>query len=373
MICFAWAGFPQYAARCIRTLVDATKEDVVVVATKPKVPIEGMDALCGCEVIWIEYSETRPLVEILKGRMPRVLFVTGWKVRVFQAFRDQVKRWGTKVVSMVDNNQLAGIASLLSIHGLKLAIREAMKALRFKFLIKGKFDAYFVPGKSGERLLSNYGVPKKQIMKGMYSADSALFGCDVPLSAREKKIIYVGQYIERKNVMRMVEAFAKAVTIGNCKGWTLELYGSGSQREELTSKVANLNIGLKPYDAKITVRDFVQPEQLASLYKGARALCLPSLEEHWGLVVHEAALSGCMLLLSRYVGASEDLLKFDSDDCINGELFDPYSEVDIKDAFGKFLCMTEVELDAAQEASLASAEKISKDSFAKSVMQIIEE
>lgn len=372
MICFAWAGFPQYAARCIRTLVDTTKEEVVVVATKPKVPIEGMDALCGCKVIWIEYSETRPLVEILAGRMPRVLFVTGWKVRVFQAFRDQVKGRGSKVVSMVDNNQLAGIATLLSIHGLKLAIRETMKALRFKFLIKGKFDAYFVPGKSGEELLSNYGVHKNQIVHGLYSADSTLFSCDVPLSARKKKIIYVGQYIERKNVLPMVEAFAKAVKIANCKGWALELYGSGSQREELNTNVAVLNEGLKTYDAKISVSDFVQPEHLAMLYKGARALCLPSLEEHWGLVVHEAALSGCMLLLSRYVGASEDLVLFDGSNGINGKIFDPYSSIDIKDAFVKFLCMTDAELDIAQKASLAMAAKISKEGFAKSVIQIVE-
>jgi len=372
MICFAWAGFPQYAARCIRTLVNTTGEDVVIVATKPRVPIEGMDALCGCEVIWIEYSETRPIIEILNGRMPRALFVTGWKVRVFKDFRDQARGCGCKVVSMVDNNQLMGIAPLLSFHGLRLAIRESMKALRFKCFIKGKFDAYFVPGKSGERLLSNYGVPQKQIVKGLYSSDSTLFGSDVPLSAREKKIIYVGQYIERKNVVRMVDAFAKAVAIANCKGWVLELYGSGSQKEELMSKAAELNVGLKAYDARIVVRDFTQPAQLARLYQGARALCLPSLEEHWGLVVHEAALNGCMLLLSRYVGASEDLVLFDGCDGINGKLFDPYNAIDIKDAFVKFLLMTDTELDSAKKASLAMAAKISKDGFAKSVIQIVE-
>ena len=371
MICFAWTGFPQYAARCIRSLVDMSGEDVVVIATKPKVPIDGMDALCGCEVIWIEYTETRPLVEILNGRRPSVLIVSGWKVRVFNSFRDQAKECGCKVVSMVDNNFLTGIGSRWGFRGLKLIIRESLKAIRFRCFIKRKYDAYFVPGKSGERLLSKYGVPKNQIVHGLYSADSALFGCVTSLSDREKKIIYVGQYVERKNVLRMVDAFAKAVKTANCMGWVLELYGSGSLREELISKASVQNVELKAYDARIEVCNFTQPEQLARLYQGARALCLPSLEEHWGLVVHEAALSGCALLLSRYVGASEDLLLCKGGEVINGKLFDPYDTTDMQLAFIKFFRMTDAELGSAQRASLEMAAKISKDGFAKSVMQII--
>lgn len=371
MICFAWAGFPQYAARCIRSLVDVAGEDVIVIATKPRVPIDGMDALCGCEVIWIEYSETRPLIEILNWRMPSVLFVTGWKVRVFKSFRDEAKKQGCKVVSMVDNNMPTGAFPRWGFRGLMLATREFAKALRFKLFLSGKYDAYFVPGASGERLLSYYGVPKKKIMHGLYSADASLFSCGVPLSAREKKIIYVGQYIERKNVLRMIEAFAKAVKNANSKGWILELYGSGSLREVLQSKAVKLNAELSIIDSRIAISDFVQPEQLAGLYHSARALCLPSLEEHWGLVVHEAALSGCMLLLSRYVGAAEDLVAHDGDEGINGKLFDPYNIKDIEVAFERFLRTTDTELDAAQKESLEKAAKISKKKFANSVLQIV--
>ncbi len=34
---------------------------------------------------------------------------------------------------------------------------------------------------------------------------------------------------------------------------------------------------------------------------------LPSLVEAWGLVVHEAALSGCALILSDRIGSADDL------------------------------------------------------------------
>jgi glycosyltransferase involved in cell wall biosynthesis len=51
----------------------------------------------------------------------------------------------------------------------------------------------------------------------------------------------------------------------------------------------------------------VQPEQLAGRFRQARFFVLPSRWEAWGLVVHEAALSGCGLVLSDHIGSAEDL------------------------------------------------------------------
>lgn len=61
-----------------------------------------------------------------------------------------------------------------------------------------------------------------------------------------------------------------------------------------------------PPHPRIKVHGFVQPEQLGALYRSARIFALPSLSEAWGLVVHEAALSGCQLLLSETIGARHD-------------------------------------------------------------------
>ena len=91
---------------------------------------------------------------------------------------------------------------------------------------------------------------------------------------------------------------------------------------------------------------FVQPEALAAEYSQARIFCLPSVDEHWGLVVHEAALSGCVLALSERVGAAEDLLGDD-----NGVRFDP---TDMDDMVGKLRwAMTQPE-DSAEAAGRAS-------------------
>jgi glycosyltransferase involved in cell wall biosynthesis len=75
----------------------------------------------------------------------------------------------------------------------------------------------------------------------------------------------------------------------------LHLCGSGEQKDMI------------PRDPRIIVENFVQPEELAKRYHAARFFILPSLSEAWGLVVHEAALCGCALILSDEVGSGDDL------------------------------------------------------------------
>ena len=58
----------------------------------------------------------------------------------------------------------------------------------------------------------------------------------------------------------------------------------------------------------IEVEGFLQPEEVAERMRQSRFLVLPSREDHWGLVVHEAALSGCGLIVSDNVGAGADLV-----------------------------------------------------------------
>ena len=333
MICFAWWGFPQYAARCIGAFVKGASERVVVLATRPAVPIEGMEDLCKCQVIWVEENDQRSITDLV-GEIPKVIFTSGWCIPAFNRYCDEVRRDNGLVFAMVDNNYVP-------------SIKETLRALRFRLFLCNKFNGFLVPGNSGVRLLKAYGVDEKLIVKGMYSADGSIFKNGLSLCRRDKKIIYVGQFIERKNVRRMVMAFAKAnESVGG--DWILDLYGCGSLQGELERMGTQ---GVK-------IHAFVQPEQLAGLYREARIFCLPSIEEHWGLVVHEAALSGCVLLLSNKVGAGEDLLG-----ASNGFSFDPKSESEMIVAFRKAMSMSEDSLTKAHQESLALAKTVSIDRF----------
>ena len=330
--------------------VKSTTEKVVIVATCPKVPIRGMEAVCGCPLQWVDFDEKRTLREIL-GEVPCAAIVSGWFSPLFNRWRDEVRVQGGNVAAMCDNNWMGW------------SFREFAKAIRFRLLFRNKYDGFFAPGASGVKLLRFYGVNREKIATGLYSADATTFHDGKPLSEREKKIIYVGQFIERKNVRRLVQAFARA----NVPSWSLDLYGSGPLKDELLELASTLNSQLSTLNSCIGVHDFVQPEQLAGLYQSARLFCLPSLWEHWGLVVHEAVLSGCPLLLSRQIGAADDLLVEGK----NGWTFDQYCVDDMARVLKRAMELDGAALSAMQTESLQMAKNASLEKFVSGVKKMI--
>lgn len=344
MIVFAWSGFLQYAARCVGAFVKATDENVVVVATRPRVPIEGMEKLCGCPVHWIDGGVG---VEERWTEDVDTLIVSGWGIPAFNQLADDVRRRGGRVICMVDNNFV-------------FSVKEIVKAIRFRLKLRKKYDGFFVPGKSGRRLLRFYGVPDDKIAEGLYSADESLFTPGLPLSKREKMIIYVGQLCDRKNVKRMCEAFEMAKVKGVGVGrWELHLYGAGPLKEELTQTIQNSKT------QTIHIHDFLQPEELAAKYREARVFCLPSVEEHWGLVVHEAALSGCFLLLSDVVGAAEDFATKE-----NAALFGAEDLKAMTAAFKRVMTMDDEALDRAGEICVKMSKNASLDKFVQGLRML---
>lgn len=345
MICFAWDGLPQYAAREIGAFAKGSVERVVAIATRPLVPIAGMEEYIGCPLVWVE-PNAKPDLQALFGELPRVLVLSGWNIPAFTRCRDRVRAHGGKAFAMVDNNN-------------GRSVKDYLRALRFRLFLRNKYDGFLVPGASGRQLLHFYGVPDALIAEGLYAADETLFHTDVAHApaARAKKIVFVGQFCERKNVLRMCEAFLQANTAGD---WTLELYGCGPLQGALEALIARTNT------SAITLHGFRQPEDLAEVYRSARALCLPSHVEHWGLVVHEAALSGCYLLLSNAVGAAEDFL---SDR--NGSSFSSTSVLEMTQAFGRLMAMNDESFIASSTASVEMAKRLGLHKFVEGVNYLL--
>lgn len=340
MICFAWNGFPQYAARCVAAFVRQTMERVVVVATRPDVPILGMESLAGCPVKWISENEDCSLVECC-GELPSVLFVSGWATPVFNRFREEVRFRGGRVIIAVDNNYVGGII-------------EWLKSVRFRLRYRDRADGFMVPGRSGYRLMRYYGVSPDRIYSGLYAADSTLFKGERPLSLRAKRILFVGRLTNRKNVLALCEAFL-AISLNEREGWKLILCGCGPLREAI------------PQTEAIQVRDFVQPAALSKMYGDARVFVLPSKEEHWGLVVHEAALSGCLLLLSKQVGAAEDFVGEG-----NGILFDAFDRHALRVALKKAMAYDHEALCRAQAESVRLSSRVSIAVFASEMNRFVQ-
>ena len=332
-VVFCWSGFPQYAARCVGAFVKRTGADVKVIATRPKVPVEGMENLCGCPVRWVEWDD----MQLDVGNVD-VVCVTGWHVPAFVKFFNRARRGGSRVVCMIDNNMSLMLSP-------RERATEVAKKWRFKLLKERLFDGYIVPGRSGRRLLEWYGVDPSLISEGMYSADSLLFYDGGALDKRPKRVIYVGQFSERKNVRRLCDAFRALI---DRDGWELHMYGCGP------IKIASGD--------GVVAHPFRQPDELAGEYRMSRVFCLPSIEEHWGLVVHEAALSGCALCLSERIGAAEDFIGEK-----NGRTFDPFRTADLSAKLSELMSLDGEELCRVHDESVRLASRASLDRFVEAV------
>jgi glycosyltransferase involved in cell wall biosynthesis len=265
---------------------------------------------------------------------------SGWSVKAFNHIAKDVRASNGKVILMFDVNY-------------RFSFKECLKALRFRLFLSKRFDAVFVPGKGSVELMRFYGVAKDKIITGVYAADSTLFTNGGELAKRPKKMVYVGRLCKRKNVRGLCKAFVKAG--GPEKGWNLEIYGCGEDRDMLHK-----------YNPAVKIHDFLQPEELAKVYQNARCFVLPSFEEPWGLVVHEAALSGCVLLLSDRVGAVKDLLGEG-----NGFTFNPYSLKSFVCAMRKVFELDDNALSKAQSVSLSLSKTKSLKTFVDGVKAIV--
>lgn len=338
MIAFSWNGLPQYAARLMRAAVESLEEPSVIIGSPPSVPIKGMEEALGRKIHWVDASLPTTWAELGVG-VPRIFFQSGWAYPAFSRLGDEVRAKGGKVVLLSDNNLRGGW-------------RQAIGALAFRAIYRRKFDAWLCPGASGSKLAQRYGMPPDRIWQGMYGADPKVFFPGPRLSARPKRIIFVGQYVERKNCLGLASAFQAIV--GDFPGWELHLYGSGPLMSSL------------PIHPAIRVNPFVQPEQLGELYRAARVFALPSHKEAWGLVVHEAALSGCALLLSDQIGAADDFAGKQ-----NAVIFDHASDESLRGALVTMMSRDEASLDRAGEESLSLAADFGPARFAASVRDIV--
>ena len=337
-IAIGWNGLPAYGAR----LIKAAQRKVgafPVLATRPAVPIEGMEAILGQPVYWID-DDAEPHWSDFGLEIPKLYFQTGWGHAPLNALGAEVRANGGKVVAMVDNPW-------------KRTLRQMIGAFVFRFKYRNYFSAIMVPGKRARQLCRFFGVTHERIFEGMYGGDPEVFKSPVALNKRRKRFIFVGQFIERKGVLELAKAFSQ---LGDAaKDWSLLMVGSGP-----------LEAQLREYSS-IEICAFAQPDRIATLLADSRCLVLPSREEHWGLVVHEAALSGCQLVLSRAVGAGSDLLKHG----VNGFVFKNLATCEIAAALKCVIDQNDSDYSCGSEYSLERAKDYGPDRWAEEFSRIL--
>ena len=334
---FMWAGLPDYGARLIRAFIESGTAEVQVIATLPSVPILGMEQSLGQAVLWIK--DDAPVTwQSLGLRVPDVLFQGGWAQASFRSLAAEARLQGSKIVLMNDQNWQGGLR------------HRIVDPLRYRAKYLKKFDAAFGPGKSGARYARAMGFPPSRIVTGLYGADPIVFYGGSPLKLRPKSFLFIGQLIARKNILNLVQAFLKIAV--EFPDWKLIICGSGKLQPQI------------PVHWQIQVQGFVQPIELAEKLRLSRCLVLPSLEEHWGLVVHEAASCGCALALSNTVGSAVDFTT---------ETFNPRDLKAMENALRRIAAWTDEEWERADTTSRQAAQQFGPAQFARSVQHLVDE
>lgn len=117
-------------------------------------------------------------------------------------------------------------------------------------------------------------------------------GDPAPPSPDPPYLLYVGNLLPHKNLVRLVEAFALVRRVASCR---LVIRGSGrpSYARALRARIEEL--GLSP---AVSFVDYAADDALRRLYAGATCLVLPSLAEGFGLPILEAMASGTPVVTS---------------------------------------------------------------------------
>jgi glycosyltransferase involved in cell wall biosynthesis len=339
-VAFSWNGLPQYAARLLRGALDAIGDDCAVIGSPPTVPVEGMERALRHKVHWVD-ADRQTTWRALDLEVPDIYFQSGWAYPAFSALGSEVRRNGGHVIGMSDANWRGDWRQVV------------LGAAAFRLHYRNHFDAMLVPGRQGEQLMRWFGLPRHRVRHGMYGADPDLFGGGPPLADRDPTFLFVGQFIDRKDVLGLAQAFVRIAD--RHPAWRLSLIGGGEQRSEI------------PAHPRITIEDFVQPEQLVDRFRAARFFVLPSLKEAWGLVVHEAALCGCGLILSHRIGSGDDLAS-----TANGVRFRAGNVADLARALDEAARFDAGQLAAAEEASRRLACQFGPERFGREAAQLVQ-
>ncbi|MBZ0317046.1 MAG: glycosyltransferase family 4 protein [Anaerolineae bacterium] len=214
-------------------------------------------------------------------------------------------------------------------------------------------------------LMSYYAVSEQKIRVVYPGVDESLAPVHDPAELTrvrakyglpEQYLFFLGTLQPRKNIARLVEAFAKcrsssgnrevALVLGGQKGW---LY-----QEAWTSGVEG-----------VILPGYIADEDVATLYSGARALVFPSLYEGFGFPVIEAMRCDTPVLCSNTSSLPE----------LGGEaalLVNPLDTDEIAQGIGRLVENPELRRQLTEKGQI-QAQKFSWANAAKQTMHVLEE
>ncbi len=293
---------------------------------------------------------------------PDAVAIAGWGSSDARACLAWCRKQGAKAILMSETREA---------DGRRVWWKELLKSR-----IVHRFDAALVGGRSHRDYLVKLGMGEERVRFGYNVVNNGYFAeqaaeetRNAECGTRNPYFLASNRFIERKNLARLVEAYAQFLnrpsTIDHQpSAWDLCLLGDGELKRDLMTRCRSLNLNVvegapwetgpesaillrqgsegqirnpQPNGARQTAAGspegeaggrrrsaivyfpgFRQIEELPRFYAQAGCFIHPALEEPWGLVLNEAMACGLPVLSGDNAGAAEELVA----EGVNGWTFD---------------------------------------------------
>ena len=311
----------------------------------------------------------RRLKAELDALSPGVLFYPGWSDPAALCMLRYARKRDIPGVMMSDSTAFDRHRSW---------VRE-----RVKERVVSMADAMLVAGTRHVDYCEQLGMPRARICTGYDVVDNDHFarGADqarehaselrTKLGLPERYFLACGRFVEKKNWLRLLEAFAGYRDRSGSGALSLVIVGDGPLAPAMRALCERR--GIAEYVRWV---GFQQYQELPAVYALAAALVHASTVDQWGLVVNEALAAGIPVLVSERCGCAPDLVRAGE----NGWTFDPYHVEGLTALLAKVSGLSEAEraalgtrgreviadwsIERFAEGAVAAA-RIAKGEFAK--------
>jgi glycosyltransferase involved in cell wall biosynthesis len=279
---------------------------------------------------------------IVSSFSPDLVYVSG---RMDKGYLKTIKKHLTKIpIVMGCDTQL------------NRGFKQKVQKILANFLYHQYFTHIWVAGKRQYAFAKYIKFKEEQILSNLYSGDTNLFSNIVKPKSIKRRILFVGRLEKIKNIDKLIDAWNK-ITDPIKDDWILTLIGEGVF--EATAKQIK----------GIEVTGYLEQEKMIPYITESSFFCLPSINEPWGVVVHELSSAGMPLLLSRKVGAGDDFLI----NGFNGYFINENSTIDIKNGLLKLMKLDEDKFKTMGLRSKELAQRISSKISAASLISVLED
>jgi glycosyltransferase involved in cell wall biosynthesis len=341
-----WTGLSGYLVACLRELVNRDV-DLLVVFEEPTndAPFQ-LDLEIGAAMFpWSGQPAFPQIEQRLERFKPHILVIAGWHVRVY---RQVASRWqGRSLRVLCTDNPWTG------------SLRQQIAAVIAPLFIHRLCEYMWVPGERQAVLARRFGFSCNRIIRGMYSCDWRAFsgvGSARRSAARprSRRFLFVGRLVPDKGVDTLVAAY-RLYRIWSSDPWGLEVRGDGPLSASLLAQPG------------IDYKGFTQPAALPSVFADSDCLVLPSMDEHWGVIVQEAATAGLAIIASDQVGCTPHLVQ----DGFNGFVFEAGDEAALATLLTRYSNQSEEALDEMSAASMSLASQYTPSRWAAKILDLL--